>query len=559
MPCHSVFLRRFEAQRVSLAGWLLTALLVALPGCGGGGESASSAAPESGSPAAAPSAFELTLLTAGNAEVQVAWSGSAGASGYRISLGRQADSLSPLALSGPASPATLTGLNNGFAHYLAVTAFNAQGETRAVADGPVFPMYAPAFKYTCLRNFYVSTTGSDANDGRTLERAYASIDVAVNGDVRAGDCINVAPGLYTQFVSLGKGGSNDSSTGYVVLRSMVPLGARLRPPAGAYSTIDLNASYLVVDGFDVVGGAGSAIDGCVNAAGVHHLVALNNHAHDSGQSGIAMCSGEYFRIEGNVTANNAASSIFQGSGISLYQARAIAPDDGSDFHNVVRNNVSYGNAVRYACDRCHTDGNGIIVDDFQNTQMGSGPWAGVAYPHATLLENNLVFGNGGGGVQVYLSNRITVRHNTAYANNQDRNFALGAIRGELSNAGSDDNTWVNNIGHANPSLNGENRAIVDAAASVPNRNVVWRNNLAWAGSAGTDPVTLDNSTTPVTAALGNLLGIDPRFIAASTDPALADFRLRSDSPGIGSGLSTSNRDTLNGVLRSVTSPDRGAY
>jgi Protein of unknown function (DUF1565) len=73
--------------------------------------------------------------------------------------------------------------------------------------------------YTCQRNFYVATTGSDANDGsqsspwRTIYHADATA-------LRAGDCVNVAAGTYVWNGSFDprKGGNLASPIGYVTYR-----------------------------------------------------------------------------------------------------------------------------------------------------------------------------------------------------------------------------------------------------------------------------------------------------------------------------------------------------
>ena len=57
------------------------------------------------------------------------------------------------------------------------------------------------------------------------------------------------------------------------------------------------------------------------------------------------------------------------------------------------------------------------MDDFHNSQNGS---AAGNYPFTTLVENNLVYGNGGKGIQVFLSDNVTIRNNTAYFNNRDK-------------------------------------------------------------------------------------------------------------------------------------------
>ena len=60
----------------------------------------------------------------------------------------------------------------------------------------------------------------------------------------------------------------------------------------------------------------------------------------------------------------------------------------------MRNNISHDNMTRIAGE--HTDGNGIIIDYFNQ------PWDAnpVPYKYPTLVENNLVYENGGKGIHV---------------------------------------------------------------------------------------------------------------------------------------------------------------
>ena len=48
---------------------------------------------------------------------------------------------------------------------------------------------------------------------------------------------------------------------------------------------------------------------------------------------------------------------------------------------------------------------------------GRGPVSNYTFP--TLVENNLVYSNGGKGIQIQLSDNVTIRNNTAYHNNLD--------------------------------------------------------------------------------------------------------------------------------------------
>ena len=69
-------------------------------------------------------------------------------------------------------------------------------------------------------------------------------------------------------------------------------------------------------------------------------------------------------------------------------------------------NVAYGNETKYGP---KTDGNGISLDDFQNTKMPSLP----PYKFKSLVDGNIVYANTGRGVQLAWSDYVTVRDNVS--------------------------------------------------------------------------------------------------------------------------------------------------
>ena len=388
------------------------------------------------------------------------------------------------------------------------------------------------------RSFYVSTTGSDSGDGsagnpfRTIGRAIQSVS--------AGDEVVVKAGTYNESININRGGS---AAGDVTIRSETPGGALIRPPSGSWNAISVNADYVVVDGFDIKGGGGDGIE----ANNVHHIKILNNVVHDSGESGIQFNWSEFITIEGNETYNNASSGWF--SGISIYQVRNITGDTTTTgFRTIVRDNISHDNVTTSGQ---HTDGNGIIIDDFQSTQTGGYP----NYTFPTLVENNLVYENGGKGIQVTWSDYVTVRNNTAWHNNQDP-LNTGTWRGELSNSQSSNNTWVNNIAVVDRSINSNNTAIDNTSYGGYVNNVIWANNLTYNGTAGQAAVRTDGGNAMPTAANGNKLGVDPGFIGAP-----GDFRLGTGSSAIDAGTAKYGLSTfdLDGDVRAVGTVDLGAY
>lgn len=375
------------------------------------------------------------------------------------------------------------------------------------------------------RNFYVSPTGSDSNAG-TADKPFATINGAFARvkDLGANDRIIVMPGTYNEAVQVKAGGD---ATGNLVLVSQTPQGAKIKSPAGAAPAINIQKNYVTIDGFDVSGlGTGHGIeatfiDGNTALNGPHHLTVINNVCHDNGGSGIGLAYGDYYLIENNICYGNCATNTYQGSGISVYEPRAVVGTD--DLRIVIRGNTSYGNIFLAPTPPDHSDANGIIIDDFRGTQQKSSPGP---YTYKTLVENNLCYSNGGKGIQVYLSDNVTVKNNTCAFNNRDLKNP-GTWRGELSNVQGSGNTWINNIGVADPKINPNNTAVLDACYSgYVNAGVVWTNNLTFNGTVGKASITQSGSNF---APLSNKVGIDPLFVSAT------DFHLQAASPAKGLG------------------------
>ncbi|CAN7343884.1 choice-of-anchor Q domain-containing protein [Rhizobium leguminosarum] len=392
-----------------------------------------------------------------------------------------------------------------------------------------------------MTTYYVATTGSGGGNG-SASSPFRTISDAMASDLKAGDEVVVRAGVYNESVNMYKDGS---AAGYITLRSEVPGGAVIHSASGGANGINISANYVAVEGFEVYGSDSHGIVG----DGVHHVRIANNVSHDNGASGVAFAGSDFITIEGNETYKNASSGWF--SGISLYQNRNItgAPDDGS-FRNIIRNNISHDNITKSGA---HTDGNGIIIDDFQSTQTSGHP----NYTFKTLVDNNLVYENGSKGIQVTWSDSVTVKNNTAYHNNQDL-LNDGTWRGELSNAQSSNNTWVNNVAVADPSVNKNNTAVDNTSyGGYTNANVVWANNNTYNGTAGQASVKTDGGNAMPSTANGNKLGIDPHFAGAASD----NFHLASGSAAIDGGTAkygVSSVD-LDDHARVVGTVDMGAY
>ena len=100
-----------------------------------------------------------------------------------------------------------------------------------------------------------------------------------------------------------------------------------------------------------------------------------------------------------------------------------------------------------------------------------------------------------------------------------------------SNAFGNNNTFVNNIAVADPSVNPNNTAISNGSYGA-NKNVVWADNITYNGASGQASVNNDGGNSVPTVANGNMLGVDPKFVQSGVD-----FHLQGSSPALNAGAS----------------------
>ncbi len=401
---------------------------------------------------------------------------------------------------------------------------------------------------------YVSPNGNDTNPG-TLAAPLASIQRAFDL-VNPGDTIELADGTYYDVSVLNRSGAAGR---YITLKARNALMAKLLGPTGTYSTITLmKVGWVRIEGLDIEAENGHGVD----AYGSHHIQVVNCFCHNSGGAGISLEASDYLLVEGNEVAGNATTNTYQASGISIYQARAY--DNAASFHILIRRNFVYDNIESFTGLAVTSDGNGIIVDDFQNSQASDGNVAAGVYPNTTLVENNLCVRNGGGGIVVYRSNGVVVRHNTVAGNNLDAiNPTKG--RGELSNNLGKDNHWYNNVAVCDGSLATRPAAMEETSdAGFPNTGAIWSGNWLFDAAQPTrDAITVrgsGNSYSMGLALSNNHSQVDPALVNRQ-GTTLAAFSLAAGSPARRSALVAQAEQTTAKDLNNKTRgnpPDAGA-
>lgn len=390
-----------------------------------------------------------------------------------------------------------------------------------------------AAPYSCVANYYVNdATGSDFRRGTSPELAWKTITHAIvrlAGNGHGGVCINVAPGTYSESLYLGSmGGSSDSATGYLVFRSIIPLQAKITLPrqywADRHNIAIQYSSYIIFDGFEeyvenspVAPNAGFFLQGKPDVI-THHIKIINCLIHDTGSSGIAVADyTDYITASGN-TIHNTAGQV-NGSPLTMWQAYAY--DEAPGFHNYFTNNKIYDNIN--LGNFIHTEGSGITMDTLNR----------YSYPNATLIENNVIFGNGGPCISIYKSDYVTVRFNTCYHNNQDPSITFS--RGEILAAQANNTVIANNIAYASPGPPAGLYVLADDPQGQGETGNLWVNNLAFGvQNDGVSPISeaflthVASGGAEITAADGNILGKDPLFKSPPQD-----FSLKAGSPAIG--------------------------
>jgi len=206
--------------------------------------------------------------------------------------------------------------------------------------------------------------------------------------------------------------------------------------AGAQATGYVQFSGLTLDG------QGTALDGfaCVSN---HDLRFSNNVITNTAGAGIQTVGCDYVAADHNILNHNGylpqgAPAGFSGtSGISFHNN--VCNDAYAGLHFVAASNIIVGEVDQPdGTDRTQAaDGNGIIID--ANLSCDSG-----AVPPASLVVNNLIYGNGGRCIEANQVSNAWVVNNTCYINNLDPNVATGTA-GSISSQNSSNSYFVNNI------------------------------------------------------------------------------------------------------------------
>ena len=388
------------------------------------------------------------------------------------------------------------------------------------------------------KTYYVSGTGDDKSNGLNEGAAFRTLQKAADL-VQAGDTVYVMNGTYTnRYANIltisNKQGSADAPITFTAYPGHKPV---LEAHKNNWNAISVTgSSYVVIEGLTLVGARdeitleyalqqknnlnNSATSG--NGISVisidgdqkkhsHHITISNNNVSNFPGGGIATIEADYITVKNNVVSGNSWYSPFGTQGITIFKLWN-SDNNAKDYKVIVQGNTSFDNKqlVPWFEAGKITEGHGIMLDTSYIDN--------VAYTGKALISNNLIYNNGGAGIQIFKGeNPVDIVNNTTYQNSQT--LPVGEIF--LNSA---KNVRVsNNIMYAK---DGESTNSISDSS-----NFSFDNNLAYNG------VFKGTGT-------GNVLNKDPLFVNAAN----RDFRLKSGSPAIDAGSNAFNSITKNTPL-----------
>jgi hypothetical protein len=337
-------------------------------------------------------------------------------------------------------------------------------------------------------NYYVSSSGSDSNNGLSETSPFLTINKGVS-EVTAGGTVFVMNGTYQNsgfgtvdvstntnmnnphVVTINKSGTEGA---YITLKNYPNHSPKIEFDGRGGIVISNNMNYIIVEGFEVEGASASitydiaiadraykvlaASDendninynnsyfsgkGIWGGYGAHnHIIIRNNKVYNTPGSGIRFNDSDHITIEYNEVYNTTWWTSSASSAVVFAETIATSEsDNGTDIKMIMRGNLVYNNWNRipfYVTQLPDNSGNtnpNYGTKDYNNILDGQGLYvtrSDPAYNGTFLFENNVCVNNGKNGINFdnSLAASAIFQNNTLYYNGvheiiQDLSVAQG--------------------------------------------------------------------------------------------------------------------------------------
>jgi parallel beta-helix repeat protein len=437
-------------------------------------------------------------------------------------------------------------------------------------------------------NYYVSTTGSNSNNGLTTTTAFKTITYA-STIASHGDTIQVLNGTYTntsygtwniwkvqQTVKINN--KNSASGNYLVIKPYQNAAVKIKGD-GDYIFQIRNSSYIQVEGFEIEGEVNNIpLDSAIKYQFVYHdnvlnkdtfrvafgtpaavvatmtfpvlaniinpttinniglLVQNSNHVniieniiHHNTGTGLRVFQSDYINVIGNDIHNNSRRSSVGNHGLVFHSSTSIDNNDGYKIF-ISRNTVhdNYNEVYSWSSLKTFIT---PYIDEGKGISMQKNTLANGWVHGKIKIENNIAHHNGFSGIHINQGVRMDIINNTAYNNS----FSFDGNGNNLGISVQDGDSIgiYNNISVANTS-----GFAISAGTST---NLMVANNLV------TGVIDSDIDAIDVATIFANPLFVDT-----------LQFKLQASSQAINNGLFSAAPTTdYYSVVRDAT-PDIGA-
>ncbi len=397
-----------------------------------------------------------------------------------------------------------------------------------------------------MTTYYVSSiVGSDNNAGTSSSAPLNTLQAA-EALVKPGDTVQVMNGTYTT----GGGGnvltiSTSGTASAPITFEAAPGATPVINSSGAWQGIEIDASYITINGFTVVGDAanynltsamagystGNAnLDGNGIAATsgnqIHNIIIENNTVYNEPGAGIAMENGDYIQILNNNVHDNAHWSAYGQSGITV--GASYNYNNAAGPHIIISGNTLKNNSELVPEYRAGaiTDGEGIILD------------SNNGYTGGFLVENNTITGSGGPGIKSFFSDNAVITGNTATG---DLTVASLASEGEIFINQSNNNTVSNNITTTGGAQGTAPTVAITSAGGTVNSAVQTVTGTVDVADAGSE-VTVLEGTTPIGTGTAGANGVWSASVTLANQGA--NVLTATDTNAAGTGTSGAVTYTL---------------
>ncbi|MEE9438800.1 MAG: T9SS type A sorting domain-containing protein [Saprospiraceae bacterium] len=433
--------------------------------------------------------------------------------------------------------------------------------------------------------FYVSTTGSNSNDGTSLGQPWKTIQYAMD-NATANSIVNITTGTYNEKVEVNVSGSVNNT---IVFKNygndMVTIsGAGINNPEAVIGIIDqsyitiqglyitdneqLDAQGIVVEGncqnieirnndiskINFSSNASAPVNSSTNSQpiivygtdgnnAITNLVIADNIVHNS-RTGFS----EGLAINGNVNGFEVTNNIVRD--ITNIGIDIIGHEGTANTNDQAHNGIIKGNTV-YNCKSPYATAGGIYVDGgkdllIENNRVYQCQWGieiGCENVGKTTsgikVRNNFIYGNDDAGIAIggydYPSNSgkvvdCEIRNNSCY-NNDTNDAGVGGVTGEINITYTENCVLENNIFYATNTAD-----IVLFVEDVNSINLALNYNQFYI--VGSAEFEYEGTVYSIFSSYQNGASQDANSIFSNPefkDISVADHHLTSSSPGLDAG------------------------